>query len=92
MSRRPLKRNFIVNLLSPSVRIAVAFVTIPIYLRHVGAERYGIISIAWVLLGMFGFLDLGLSQRAAVNLIYAVCGVLCLLVLVLSRPGGPHLF
>jgi UDP-GlcNAc:undecaprenyl-phosphate GlcNAc-1-phosphate transferase len=37
-------------------------------------------------------LDLGLSQRAAVNLIYAVCGVLCLLVLVLARPGGPHLF
>jgi O-antigen/teichoic acid export membrane protein len=66
MSRRPLKRNFIVNLLSPSVRIAVAFVTIPIYLRHVGAERYGVISIAWVLLGMFGFLDLGLS-RAVTN-------------------------
>ena len=37
-------------------------------------------------------LDLGLSQRAAVNVIYAVCGVLCLLVLVLARPGGPHLF
>jgi UDP-GlcNAc:undecaprenyl-phosphate/decaprenyl-phosphate GlcNAc-1-phosphate transferase len=37
-------------------------------------------------------LDLGLSQRAAVNLIYAVCGVLCALVLVLARPGGPHLF
>jgi UDP-GlcNAc:undecaprenyl-phosphate GlcNAc-1-phosphate transferase len=37
-------------------------------------------------------LDLGLSQRAAVNLIYAVCGVLSLLVLVLARPGGPHLF
>ncbi len=66
MSRRPLRRNFIVNLLSPSVRMAVAFVTIPIYLRHVGAERYGVISIAWVLLGMFGFLDLGLS-RAVTN-------------------------
>ena len=66
MSRRPLRRNFIVNLLSPTVRIAVAFVTIPIYLRHVGAERYGVISIAWVLLGMFGFLDLGLS-RAVTN-------------------------
>jgi O-antigen/teichoic acid export membrane protein len=66
MSKRPLKRNFIVNLLSPSVRMAVAFVTIPIYLHHVGAARYGVISIAWVLLGMFGFLDLGLS-RAVTN-------------------------
>jgi UDP-GlcNAc:undecaprenyl-phosphate GlcNAc-1-phosphate transferase len=37
-------------------------------------------------------LDLGLSHRQAVNLIYVVCGLLGALVLVLSRPGGPHLF
>jgi UDP-GlcNAc:undecaprenyl-phosphate GlcNAc-1-phosphate transferase len=37
-------------------------------------------------------LSLGLSQRQAVNLIYVVCGLLGALVLVLSRPGGPHLF
>src|SRR5579862_5657684 len=66
MSKRPLRRNFIVNLLYPSVRVAVAFVTIPIYLRHVGEARYGVISIVWVLLGLFGFLDLGLS-RAVTN-------------------------
>jgi O-antigen/teichoic acid export membrane protein len=66
MSRKPLRRNFIVNLLYPSVRIAVAFVTIPIYLRHVGEARYGVISIVWILLGLFGFLDLGLS-RAVTN-------------------------
>src|SRR6185312_8084621 len=66
MPKRRLKTNFIVNLLYPSVRIAVAFVTIPIYLRHVGEARYGVISIVWVLLGLFGFLDLGLS-RAVTN-------------------------
>ncbi len=37
-------------------------------------------------------LDLGLSQRQAVNLIYVVCGLLGAIALVLSRPGGPHLF
>src|SRR5271156_5421937 len=66
MSKRSLRSSFIVNLLSPTVRIAVAFITIPIYLHHVGEARYGVISIVWVLLGLFGFLDLGLS-RAVTN-------------------------
>lgn len=66
MSRKPLRRSFVINLLAPLARIAVALVTIPIYVRHVGDARYGVISIMWVLLGYFGFLDLGLS-RAATN-------------------------
>ena len=66
MSKKSLRSSFIINLLSPTVRIAVAFITIPIYLHHVGVARYGVISITWVLLGFFGFLDLGLS-RAVTN-------------------------
>src|ERR1700733_4664562 len=63
---RPLKRSFALNLLSPLFRVGVAFVTAPIYLHHVGEARFGVITIVWTLLGLFGFMDLGLS-RAATN-------------------------
>jgi O-antigen/teichoic acid export membrane protein len=66
MSTRPLRINFVLNLLSPMTRIAVALVTVPIYLRHIGDARFGVMSIVWILLGVFGFLDLGLS-RAVTN-------------------------
>jgi O-antigen/teichoic acid export membrane protein len=66
MSTRPLRTNFVVNLLSPAARIAVALVTIPIYVHHLGDARYGLLNIAWILVGYFGFLDLGLS-RASTN-------------------------
>ena len=66
MSTRPLRTNFVLNLLSPFARIAVALVTIPIYIHHLGYSRYGVLTIAWILVGYFGFLDLGLS-RASTN-------------------------
>jgi len=64
MSTRTLRTNFIVNLLSPTARIATALVTVPIYLRHLGDARYGVMTIVWILLGYFGFLDLGLSRAS----------------------------
>ena len=68
MSTRPLRTNFVVNLLSPSARIAIALVTIPIYIHHLGYSRYGVLTIAWILVGYFGFLDLGLSRASEVRL------------------------
>ena len=66
MSTIPLRRNFVFNLIYPMMRLAVSVVTVPIYIHHVGDARYGVISIVSILLGYFGFLDLGLS-RASTN-------------------------
>ena len=61
-----LKANFALNVIGMTIPIGVTLITVPIYFAHIGAERYGVLSIVWILLGYFGFLDFGLS-RATTN-------------------------
>ena len=63
---RGIKTNFFFNVVGPLTALLVALITVPIYVAHIGAARYGFLSITWVLLGYFGFLDLGLT-RASTN-------------------------
>jgi O-antigen/teichoic acid export membrane protein len=63
---RSLFWNSLLNFLGQVLPLGIAAVAVPIIIRDMGLERYGLLSLSWILLGYFTFLDMGLS-RAATN-------------------------
>lgn len=59
---RYVARNTLWNLLGYVLPIVVAVAAIPWLIAGIGPERFGFISLAWVVTGYFGLLDLGLGQ------------------------------
>lgn len=57
-----LARNTVFNLLGQILPLLVGFFSIPYVVRGLGADRFGILSIAWMLLGTFSMFDLGLGR------------------------------
>lgn len=66
--RRLLAKSSIFNLLGLILPMLVGVLTIPYIVRGLGLNRYGILSIAFMVLGYFSIFDLGLS-RATVRFV-----------------------
>lgn len=57
-----LVRNSILNFLGQVLPLVVALFAIPFIVKGFGLERFGLLSLAWMLLGYFAYLDLGLGR------------------------------
>ena len=59
---RLLARNTILNILGYGLPMLVAIFAIPLLVRGLGTERFGILTLAWVIIGYLSLFDLGLGR------------------------------
>jgi O-antigen/teichoic acid export membrane protein len=73
-SGRLLARNTVWNLIGSGAPMIVAVFCIPILIRGLGKERFGVLTLAWALIGYASLFDLGLG-RALTQLVAKKLGV-----------------
>lgn len=59
---RLLARNVVWSLLASGAPVLVAVPVIPLLIRNLGTDRFGILTLAWALTGYASLLDLGLGR------------------------------
>ncbi len=59
---RLLARNTAWNLAGQGAPLALALVAIPILVRGLGTDRFGVLALAWVVVGYFSLFDFGLGR------------------------------
>jgi O-antigen/teichoic acid export membrane protein len=61
-SGRLLAKNTLWNLLGSGAPLLVAFFAIPKLIAGLGMARFGVLTLAWVVIGYFSLFDLGLGR------------------------------
>ncbi len=59
---RTIARNTIWNIVGQFLPLLLAVVAIPLLIRRLGVDRFGVLTLAWALVGYFGLFDLGLGR------------------------------
>ena len=68
-----LVRNVLLNAIGQALPLAVGLVVIPFIVHGLGPDRFGLLSLAWVVMGYFTLFDLGL-ERATTKFVAEALG------------------
>jgi O-antigen/teichoic acid export membrane protein len=68
-----LARNAGWNMAGQALPLVAAFAALPVVVRELGPERFGLLGLVWLVLGYFNLFDLGLG-RATVKLVSEAVG------------------
>jgi O-antigen/teichoic acid export membrane protein len=60
--RRGIRRDTLLNLIGQTLPLAVAALTVPAIVAGLGSERFGVLALAWTVLGSFNVLDVALGR------------------------------
>jgi O-antigen/teichoic acid export membrane protein len=62
LSGQLLARNTVFNLVGQALPMLVAVITIPLIIKGLGVGRFGVLTLAWMVVGYFSLFDLGLGR------------------------------
>ncbi len=55
-------KNTLYNLLGYGIPLLIALIIIPLLIRGLGEERFGILNLVWIVIGYFSFFDFGIGR------------------------------
>lgn len=61
-SGRQLARNSLYNYIGLLAPLVVGFVSVPVLIAQLGTDRFGLLSLAWMVVGYFNIFDMGIGR------------------------------
>jgi O-antigen/teichoic acid export membrane protein len=61
-SGKHVAKNTIYNLIGYGIPLLIALIVIPLLIKILGEERFGILNLVWIVIGYFSFFDFGIGR------------------------------